>query len=375
MSKWLTTSGTHKHIKLENGIRSMAPQAEQIANILEVQASMNRGQDLKVWSLSARRSLGAAGGAAFVIPKGDISSNGIRASLLTKKTEGTTDRRFEAPKLAMIVASPVIADYFVKNPESEQFHCRDVYFKTRAIEQIAFWLRISLTVPKLENIHLPKLKPELSVADLRESLDLRVAMQLLGMSQHIRHFVELYKATLEYPENSAIDPGKTPTVFRIPSTAEARIVLDHAIIGARDEVVDALAYHMVVVKKKQGLDLEWEHFLSDHRNFMLNHAMKLAETVFAAKIKEQRKSRDQIKKHQRQQSKNEMEKSKMSPTTISDMGKNAPETTKALPRDLSTNPFELLAEKEDSESNDFKGQTRGGAEDDDAEGWTLAKKR
>ena len=216
----------------------------------------------------------------------------------------------------------------------------------------------------------------MSLADLKESLDLRVAMQLLGMSQHIDHFVELYKATLEHLEDSAIDSTKTPTIFRIPTTAEARTILDHAILGARDEVVDALAYHMVVVKKKYGLDFGWELFLSDHKNFMLSQAMKMAEPVFVAKVKEQRK----IKKHQRQQSKNTAENAKLPLITTSYKNKGKSGTPKDSSRSPPNNLFELLGDMNSTENvqvtNTKKG-TKGKEDiaDADEEGWVLAKKR
>lgn len=300
MSKWLNTSGTHKPLKLENSARSQDPQAVKINNILKVQESMHRGRDLTSWSLSARKTLGAAGGASFAVRKGNPRIHPVAKLNPNLYVAGDTWWSFEAPKLAMIVASPVVADFFKQNPEAIKFVCEGPFLKARAMEAIAYWLRISLVVQELGKIRLMHITPKLTMVDLERALDLRTAMQVLDMEQYIDHFVPTYKATLEYPPDSAMDPTKTSTVFRVPSTQEARLVLDHAIIGVRDDVVDALAFHMVVVKKKNALPAEWLKFLGDHSNLMFANAMKMGEAVFANKVKELRKQRDNARKTQGQ---------------------------------------------------------------------------
>lgn len=80
---------------------------------------------------------------------------------------------YEAPKLAMVVASPVIRDHFVQNPDSTEIYVNNSNSKVKAIEAIAHWLRIAISVPKLGNIHLSKISPKMSNADLKESLDIR----------------------------------------------------------------------------------------------------------------------------------------------------------------------------------------------------------
>ncbi|OAF98671.1 uncharacterized protein CC84DRAFT_1234277 [Paraphaeosphaeria sporulosa] len=158
MRKLLGTSGTRKHIKLANSYYSKDAPEIQIAKVLEGQKNMNGGHDLKNWSLSARKVL----------------KGGCSAAILVLKGHGRDEQpwSYDAPKLAMIVTSPVIRDYFIQNPESTDFPAINPQFKAKAIESVAHWLRILITVPELDNIRLPKLDPKMSVADLKDSLNM-----------------------------------------------------------------------------------------------------------------------------------------------------------------------------------------------------------
>jgi hypothetical protein len=194
----------------------------------------------------------------------------------------------------MVVASPVLRDYFVQNPDSKGFPTLNLHFKDKAIESVAHWLRIVLTVHELRNIRLPKLDSRMSDVDLQDCLNIRVAMMILGMGKYMDDFASNYKATLVYPGSS----GENATL-RVPSTKEARRIVDHAILptqDGRDEVVDVLANHLVILKKKDMLDAEWTAFLGDFKNIMLGQAVKLAEARFSEKVKQERKERDKAKK-------------------------------------------------------------------------------
>ncbi|KAL1600549.1 hypothetical protein SLS60_006935 [Paraconiothyrium brasiliense] len=336
MSKWLTTSGTRKHIKLENSYRSKDAPEVQIAKVLEEQKSMNGGDNLKNWSLSARKALAGGKSAAFLVS-------------IAKKKQEAKIWSYEAPKLAMVVASPVIRDHFVQNPESTEFHALNPYFKGKAIEAIAHWLRVAITVPLLQNIHLPKISPTMSNADLKDSLDLRVAMQLLGMGQYIDHFASKYNATLELPEASAAN--QDAAALRVPLTDEARTILDHVVVPSqdgRDEVVDVLAYHLVVLKKKNMLGAEWTAFLGDFSNLMLSHAMKLAEARFIEKIKKERKEREKSKKDgRRMETGTDTEEKKITASDALKIKKGDKEAKPTLPKKKTTNLFDLLSEEEE----------------------------
>lgn len=264
----------------------------------------------------------------------------------------------------MIAASPVIAEYFQKNPEAREFKCLGPLFKPKAIERIAHWLRVVVSTRQLGDLRLVGLGPKLNVTDLKNALDVRVAMQLLNMSQYIDQLAEKYKNTLEYPQDSAMDPTKTPIVFRTPSTAEARLVLRYADTDNNHDLVDALAYHMVVVRKKNGLDVKWMAFLTDPVNYKMAHAMKAADGVFATKVKELRKSRDEDKKRRRSLS-NTVDK--VTRTRIVEMSmakKNPASTTSSLPRGQAYNVFELL--RDDGDQDDKEGE---------GNGWILVSKK
>jgi hypothetical protein len=70
MSKFLGTSGTRKHIKLENSFYSNETPELQIAKVLHEQQNMKGGEDLRNWSQSARKALKGGRSAAFLVPKG-----------------------------------------------------------------------------------------------------------------------------------------------------------------------------------------------------------------------------------------------------------------------------------------------------------------
>ncbi|KAF2449835.1 hypothetical protein P171DRAFT_336276, partial [Karstenula rhodostoma CBS 690.94] len=166
-----------KYIKLDNSYYSKDTPEVQIAKVLEQQKNMNGGDDLKKWSLSARKALKGGRSAAILVPKRGLSV-------------------FEAPKLAMVVSSPVIRNYFVEHPESTEFPALNPHFKAKAIESIAHWLRIAITVPELQNIRIPKLGPKMSDDDLKNGLNVRVAMLILGMGKYVDDFPAKYQDTL-----------------------------------------------------------------------------------------------------------------------------------------------------------------------------------
>jgi hypothetical protein len=253
----------------------------------------------------------------------------------------------------MVVTCPMAAQYFTQNPEATQLYFSNRFVKARALENIAHWLRVSLTASVFQSIRLKNLTPDLKIADLKDALDLRTTMQVLDMAQYIDHFIPTYKATLEYPPDSILDPTKTPKVFRIPSVAEARLVLDHACMGGRDAVVDALAFHMVVVKKKVGLDLMWLKFLDDPTNFMFANAMKMGETVLTGKVKEMRKERGEAKKQQAQQDKTDSNDKEL--PAMGSKAKGSPsKLNRHTPRSSMSNSFELLREMDTEDGGEEK---------------------
>jgi hypothetical protein len=343
MSKFLGTSGSRKHIKLENSYYSKDTPEVQIAKVLQEQQNMKGGEDLRKWSQSARKALKGGRSAAFLVSQGKR----LRAESLQFNDFCTGNEHdaklwsYEAPKLAMVLASPVIRDYFVQNPDSTEFPVLSVHFKSKAIESIAHWLRIVIIVPELHNIRLPKLGSSMSDVDLKDCLNIRVAMEILGMEKYIDDFASNYQATLLYPGV----PGANATL-RIPSTKEARRIIDNAILptqDGRDEVVDVLADHLVILNKKNMLDAEWIAFLGDLKNIMLGQAVKLAEARFSEKVKKERKERDKARKFDNTKNEGVTRKDRKTPSAISKNKKGTQDAKSALPKRKTNNLFDLLA--------------------------------
>ncbi|KAL5435162.1 hypothetical protein PMIN05_007403 [Paraphaeosphaeria minitans] len=240
----------------------------------------------------------------------------------------------------MIVASPVIRDFFVQNPKSTEFPAINLHFKTKAIESIAHWLRISITVPKLGNIRMPKLEPKMSVADLKDSLDLRAAMLILGMEKYIDDFPAKYRDTLAYPGVS----GKS-TILRIPLTEEVRHVIDHAVVptqDGRDAVVDVLADHLVLLQRKKMLGPQWNAFIGDFKNLMLAQAMKLAEARFTDEVKKERKERGQMKKEDHNNSDGVIKQGNIKGVAAAKNEEGTKETKQIAPKNITNSISDLL---------------------------------
>ena len=71
MSKFLNTSGTRKYLKLDNSFNSTDAPDVQIAKLLEEQKKMKDGDDLRTWSLSARKALKEGRSVAIIVPNGE----------------------------------------------------------------------------------------------------------------------------------------------------------------------------------------------------------------------------------------------------------------------------------------------------------------
>lgn len=165
---------------------------------------------------------------------------------------------FVAPKLAMVIVSPPIRTFFEQHPHLDEFVIPNPYgdFKPSAIRLIALWL--------CQLLQDAEPRPIDSMADrkthprLFDALDIRVAMQLLGMEEaYLPHFVPLYTASLSQ---------------RKPTTLEAKAVVAHVVpevclMVEDDEVVGALAERLGELERKGRLDKGvWGAFLRKESN-------------------------------------------------------------------------------------------------------------
>ena len=165
---------------------------------------------------------------------------------------------FVAPKLAMIIVSPPIRTFFEQHPHLDEFVIPNPYgdFKPSAIRLIALWI--------CQLLQAAEPRPIDSMADCKthprlvDALDIRVAMQLLGMEEvYLPHFVPLYTASLSQ---------------RKPTTLEAKAVVAHVVpevcsVVEDDEVVGALAERLGELERMGRLNKGvWGAFLRKESN-------------------------------------------------------------------------------------------------------------
>ncbi|KAF2032373.1 hypothetical protein EK21DRAFT_87236 [Setomelanomma holmii] len=84
------------------------------------------------------------------------------------------------PKLALIVASPVVRAHFAKNPTEPQAKFTHPDVSLESVRQIAKWLREVCNKPAFSELPIPQ--------DPEEALKLRLTAHTLGMERYVEHF-------------------------------------------------------------------------------------------------------------------------------------------------------------------------------------------
>lgn len=179
---------------------------------------------------------------------------------------------FVAPKLGLIVTSSALQALFKHSPEATQVLLPNPhgYLKPAAIRTIATWLGQLLQAQEPRPIE--SLADRKSLSNLNDALDIRVAMQLLGMEQiYLTHFVPLYTASLSQRKLTMLE-AKAVVLHVVPEVCP-RV--------EEDAVVRALAERVVELQRKGGLHARmWEAFLQKETNEGLLVAIQKYENVF-----------------------------------------------------------------------------------------------
>ena len=165
---------------------------------------------------------------------------------------------FFAPKLVLVIVSPPIRAFLEQNPHSNELVLPNPYgdFKPKAMHAITLWLCQLLQDEEPRPIDC--MADRKAYTALIDALDIRVAMQLLGMEpMYLPHFVPLYTASLSQ---------------RRPTTLEAKAIVAHTITEAcsaveDDAVVCVLAQRLAEPERKGRLDnAVWTAFLRKGSN-------------------------------------------------------------------------------------------------------------
>jgi hypothetical protein len=224
---------------------------------------MKGGQDIRNWALSARKGLPLAENVTLLLKKAPseqlVEANKKMGNKLPPKDEF---QPFAAPKLAMVVTSSLLREYFEVNPAAVKVKIINERITAQALSILTEWMKTAITAYKLRDIIYPK-------DDFKAVLDLRVAAEALGMGQYVRHIVDGYRSTL---------------YDRVPSHEEALTIINHR-IGDEDALLFALdsrLAHLYRVSNKDQFSPRnkevWDDALRHVEFQKIREAMAVADT-------------------------------------------------------------------------------------------------
>jgi hypothetical protein len=179
------------------------------------------GKNLRAWSASARKELTPAVTVTLVVGSGATSNVYV-------------------PKLAFMVASPVIRSYFSEKPSAVKAKFVNAKVSLDAVHRIAKWLK---------DVCLERDFPELPVPDdLEEALKLRLTAYALGMERYTGHFDACYIDAIE---------------DRVPPLKELDIVIEN-MCKKDDVVLAALANRLGYLCRYHKISQEKEVAFANH---------------------------------------------------------------------------------------------------------------
>jgi len=145
-------------------VASLSPQG-QVNKVIHDMNNFSYGDNLRAWSASARKELTPALTVALQV--GDKPNSEVRV-----------------PKQALLVASPVVRDYFVKKPTAITAKFTHADVSLNAIREIAKWLKDVCLQPDFPELPVPD--------DIGDALKLRLTAYTLGMERYTGHFDACY---------------------------------------------------------------------------------------------------------------------------------------------------------------------------------------
>ena len=206
-------------------VASLTPEG-QINKVIADMNNLKDGHDLCKWSASARKELTPFLTITFQV--GDRPAPYVRV-----------------PKLALIVASPVVRAHFVKNPTSTKAKFTYADVSLEAVHNIAKWLKDVCMVPQFPEIPVPN--------DTYDALKLRLTANTLGMERYVGHIDACY-----------IDG----VANRVPSLQEITQVVDNT-RGEDDAILIALANRLSYLcryhKVSKAEEIAYAELLADEK--------------------------------------------------------------------------------------------------------------
>ncbi|KAH7070666.1 hypothetical protein BKA63DRAFT_579358 [Paraphoma chrysanthemicola] len=198
-------------------------------HINKIVADMNNlkgGYDIRNWSLSERKELTPA----------------LTVKLLIGKDPNT---EVYVPKLALILASPVVRAHFVKNPAEVQAKFTHPDVSLEPVEQISKWLKGACHQSDFLELPVPQ--------NLDAALKLRLTAHTLSMERYVEHMDAKYLAGIK---------ERVPTLQEISEVVDNTRKNDDPIMVALANQLSFLCrYHKISESK----EIEYTNFLAEDK--------------------------------------------------------------------------------------------------------------
>jgi hypothetical protein len=224
-NEYSTRSNRRRRAQPRGFVAGLTPEG-QVNKVVADMNNLKDGYDLRNWSASARKELTPA----------------LTVKLLVGKVPAT---EVHVPKLALIVASPVVRAHFVKNPAEMQAKFIHADVSLDAVQQISEWLKEVCHKSEFPEIPVPE--------DLEAALKLRLTAHTLGMQRYVDHIEVRY---LE---------GVTK---RAPTLQEVAVVVDNT-REKNDPIMVALANQLSYIcrchKVSQDTEISYANLLAEEK--------------------------------------------------------------------------------------------------------------
>lgn len=223
------------------GFIATLPVKVQIENTLDIMNKLAGGNDVRNWSVSARKEL-------------------LRGPKITI-VNSDNDVLCEAPLLALVVASTTFRQHLQVYPDSKRVKVDADGISVRILVD---WIKRTLNSAGKFGVQIPKENHDLII--------LRNTAQKLGMDMYVAHFLKAYKNTL---------------YTRTPTMAECRL-LQNSTVDANDELLLAVGERLAYLRRRKAFSSVQ---LTALNNF-LNTNSKICSAVEAAdaRVREIRKN-------------------------------------------------------------------------------------
>jgi hypothetical protein len=198
-------------------VAALTPEG-QVNKVIADVNNFKAGADLYSWSPSARKEL-------------------MPALKIPLQVGPDASSRVYVPKLALIVASPVVRAYFEQKPDAVTAKFVDANISLEAVKEIAKWLKDICLEPEVHGVEMPE--------NIEDMLKLRLTAHTLRMDKYVEHFDYYYVEDVEY---------------RVPDLREIATVVDntrkdddHILVALANRLSYLVRYHKISIAMENDI--------------------------------------------------------------------------------------------------------------------------